>query len=191
MEFYEIEEKNKILIDEAKNYMLDIPDYEHDINHMYDVVNYTKELLYILDVSANKEACIISAYWHDVGRIKGNKGHELLSANMLKEAMVSQKYDDNLIQLCYDAIIYHKWDMEPKTIEGLIVKDADKLAWLGKNRWDTCLEHEYPLDEILSLLSRLRNELLYFEESKEIYDRELINRFKTLYKKIYCEETRV
>ena len=36
------------------------------------------------------------------------------------------------------AIENHKWDMIPKTNEGLVVKDADKLAWIGKGRWETC-----------------------------------------------------
>lgn len=72
MLYEEIEDRYKKIIDIAKNYMNTIKDNEHDINHMNDVVKYTKELLNIVNVNINKEVCIISAYWHDVGRIKQN-----------------------------------------------------------------------------------------------------------------------
>ena len=66
----EIENKHQAIIDIAKNYMSSIKDNEHNINHMIDVVNYTKELLELISEDVDKEVCIISAYWHDVGRIK-------------------------------------------------------------------------------------------------------------------------
>ena len=75
------------LINKAKEYMSKITDYEHDINHMQDVVNYTYELLDKIKIDVNKEICIICAYWHDVGRIQCVDGHEKLSAEMLKEEM--------------------------------------------------------------------------------------------------------
>ena len=62
-----------------------IKDYEYNINHMNDVVSYTKELLNNINLEITIDVCIISAYWHDVGRIKINEGHEKLSAEMLKE----------------------------------------------------------------------------------------------------------
>ena len=62
-----------------------IKDYEYNINHMNDVVSYTKELLNNINLEIKIDVCIISAYWHDVGRIKINEGHEKLSAEMLKE----------------------------------------------------------------------------------------------------------
>ncbi|MBP3255858.1 MAG: HD domain-containing protein [Clostridia bacterium] len=183
IDFDEIEIKYKGLIDIAKKNMSSINDFVHDENHMYDVVHYTKELIKSINEEVNIDACIISAYWHDVGRTKINEGHEKLSAEMLKEEMKKQGYDNNLINKCYEAIEYHKWSMQPKTIEGLIVKDADKLAWLGMGRWNACINNNQKLDNILDLLPRLRNEFLYFEESKLIYDIECVNLIKYLYKK--------
>ncbi len=88
MMYEDIETKHKKIIDIAKNYMNMIKDNEHDINHMNDVVNYTKELLNNIDDEIDKEVCIICAYWHDVGRIKYQNGHEQLSAKMLREELV-------------------------------------------------------------------------------------------------------
>ena len=61
MIYEEIEYRHKKVIDIAKNYMNTIKDNEHDINHMNDVVKYTKELLNIINVNINKEVCMISA----------------------------------------------------------------------------------------------------------------------------------
>lgn len=182
-----IENKHKVIIDIAKNYMGSIKDNEHNINHMIDVVNYTKELLKLIseDEDIDKEVCIISAYWHDVGRIKLTNGHEKLSAEMLQDELERHGYEKDFIMKCYKAIENHTWNMTPKSIEGLIVKDADKLAWLGSKRWESCLNNEQDLDTIMELLPKLKDSILYFNESKNIYDRDIINLVNILYKRIY------
>ena len=73
----------------------------------------------------------------------------------------------------------------PQTIEGLLLKDADKLAWLGLGRWKECLNNGQRLDSIIELLPKLRNEILYFDKSKQIYDRDIINLNKLLYDHTY------
>ena len=176
-----IELKHIKLIKKAKDYMKKITDYEHDINHVYDVVDYTYELLEKVKIDLNKDVCIICAYWHDVGRIKGESGHEKLSAEMLKEEMLKQGYDNQFINECYIAIENHKWNMIPKNNEGLIIKDADKLAWLGARRWKSCLDNHQNLDSIIRLLPKLKSDILYFEESKKIYDRDIVNLIRILY----------
>lgn len=181
----EIENKHRNIIDIAKKYMGSIKDNEHNINHMIDVVNYTKELLELISGDIDREVCIISAYWHDVGRTKITNGHEKLSAEMLKEELEKCGYEKNFIMKCYKAIENHKWNMTPETIEGLIVKDADKLAWLGTGRWESCLNSGQDLDVLIELLPELKDNILYFNESKKIYDRDIINLINILYKKIY------
>lgn len=178
-----IEEKHKEIIDIAKDYMNSIKDNEHNTAHMIDVVNYTKELLEHID--ADKEVCIISAYWHDTGRAKLNEGHEKLSSEMLEEELRKRNYNEDFIIKCKKAIENHKWNMTPETIEGLIIKDADKLAWLGKERWTSCLNAKQELNDIIILLPQLRDNILHFEESKRIYDRDIINLVNILYNNIY------
>lgn len=185
--FNKIESRYEHLINKAKNILDGIDDYEHNLNHTLDVVNYTKELINILNIDVDIDVCIISAYWHDVGRIELDQGHEQLSALMLKEEMLKENYDMNLIDKCYKAIINHKWNMQPSIVEGLIIKDADKLAFLGINRWNECLNHHYKLDNIIKLLPQLKNEILYFEESKVLYDKLMIDLVNLLYNKIFEE----
>ena len=180
----DIELKHSELINIAKEYMSTITDYEHDINHMNDVVSYTYELLENVKIDVDKEVCIIGAYWHDVGRTKCADGHEKISADMLKVEMKKQGYQLDFIDKCCIAIENHKWNMIPENNEGWLIKDADKLAWLGKNRWKVCLNNKQQLDSIINLLPKLRSEILHFEESKNIYDRDIVNLVNILYKYI-------
>ena len=184
MNYKIIEEKHKELIDKAKNYMNITDDSEHDINHMNDVVEYTKKILDNIK-EVDVEVCIIGAYWHDVGRINGKDNHEYLSAQMLKDTMKSMNYDNEFVNKCCDAIEFHKWNMTPKTIEGLVIKDADKVAWLGTQRWKACINNHQRLDSIINLLPKLRNKLLYFEISKKLYDEEIVKIITILYDEIY------
>lgn len=39
--------------------------------------------------------------------------------------MEKDKYDYSFIEKCYSAIEKHKWNMLPKTNEGLVVKDKE------------------------------------------------------------------
>ena len=185
MKFYEIEKKHEGLIDIAKKYMSTIEDCEHDMNHMYDVVEYVKSILENLNENIDVEVCIIGAYWHDVGRINGKEGHEKTSAEMLKNEMIKRHYEKDFIDKCVSAIEFHKWNMNPKTIEGLVLQDADKIAWIGTRRWKNCLENNQRLDSIMRLLEKLRNEILHFDYSKSLYDQEIIKLVNILYQKIY------
>ena len=179
-----IEKNYEELINIAKAYMRELNDPEHDINHMNDVVLYTKELLDVVADNIDVEACIIAAYWHDVGRIKLDQGHEKLSADMLKEVMESKGFDHDFINKCYQAILNHRFDMNPTTIEGHLIKDADKLAFIGLGRWQNCVEKHYPLNSILALLPSLKEEVFYFKESKKIYDRDVIKLINFLHNRV-------
>ena len=115
----EIELKYNKLINIAKEYMNQISDCEYDINHMNDVVEYTYELIDKVNIDIDKEVCVIGAYWHDVGRIRGNDGHEKLSAEMLKEEMEKQGYDKEFIDKCYIE----------KIIRRIYEKDSFRFRW--------------------------------------------------------------
>jgi Predicted HD superfamily hydrolase len=175
-------EKNEILIKKAIDYMNTITDFEHNIKHVEDVLYFLLKLMYNIEEQFDPEVCVISAYWHDVGRTVQNDGHEKISAEMLKEEMNNLGYDPVLIDKCYDAIIFHKWNMDPKTIEGKILKDVDKIGWLGKGRWTECLNNNQNLDNIIKLLPKLRNEILFFEYSKKLYDEAVVEIFQLIYK---------
>lgn len=185
MNYQLIEEKHKKLINIAKEYMLKISDVEHNIEHVQDVLEYLEILLDNCDENIDKEVCIIAAYWHDVGRIEKNEGHEELSTNLMINTMKELGYDNNFINNCSEAVRYHGFGMFPKTKEGLIVQDADKIAWVGSRRWKICLTNRKKLDSIIEKLPKLRNEILHFEVSRRIYDKEIVKIATMIYYELY------
>ena len=181
--FLQIEKKHKKIINRALQILSNSSDCEHGLPHTLDVVCYTKKLIDMLDCKFDKEVCLVSAYWHDVGRVFSNKDHEALSAKMLSQELSKMGYEQIFIENCYNAIIHHRWNQSPQTIEGKIVRDADKIAFVGLNRWKECLNNNKNLDSIIQLLPHLRNQLLYFTESRMIYDEEIIKVLELLYLK--------
>lgn len=170
-EFEIIEEKHKNLICIAKDYMSKVDDPKHSTDHMESVAKYVKEIL-ISEKEADKEVCIISAYWHDVGRLYGEENHAKVSAKMLEEEMQKLGYDEDFIKKCVKAINNHGWYESPETLEGTIIRDADKIDFVGISRWKNCIENKCKFTKILDLLPTLRKDILVLESSKEIYDRE-------------------
>mgnify|MGYP005786382287 FL=1 len=183
-QYLEIEKKYKALINIAIEKMKLSKDPKHNLVHILDVVEYTKEILET-EHEANKEVCIIAAYWHDVGRIQQHEGHELISANELKTEMEKQNYPAEFIEKCYKAICKHSWKKEPETLEGIIIRDADKIDFVGINRWKECIENGCRFEKILELLPTLRKDILKLEVSKEIFDREIGNLIAFLHDQIF------
>ena len=75
--------------------------------------------------------------------------------------------------------------MIPNTIEGHLVKDADKISFIGVERWRECIEKKQRIDLTMKLLSTLRNEMLYFNISKTIYDEKIVDLVQFLYDYIF------
>ena len=175
----EVEEKYRELIEYAVEIMSKIEDPKHSISHMKSVVKYTKQILEE-EKDADKEVCIISAYFHDVGRFFQDEGHEKISADLLVKKMRELGYDDILIDSCYKAIINHSWKDKPETLEGLIIRDADKIDFVGINRWERCIKNNISMDDIIELLPTLRNDILSLEISRKIYDIERAKLIKYL-----------
>ena len=182
--FQQIEQKHKILIDKAIEIMKNVQDIKHSLSHVESVVTYTREILERIE-KADKEVCIISAYWHDVGRIEKAEGHAKISAKMLQEEMRKLGYEEELIQKCYLAIYKHGWREEPETLEGIIIRDADKIDFVGIGRWKECIQENCKFSKILELLPTMRKNLLKLDCSKEIFDREIANLVVYLHNQVF------
>ncbi len=119
------------------------------------------------------------------GRTIKKEGHALLSADMIREEMQKLNYDKEIINQCYLAIYKHSWYDMPETLEGLIVRDADKIDFVGIGRWKQCIEANNKLNSIIELLPKLRNDLLMLESSRNIYDKEVTELIKYLHEIIF------
>ena len=86
---------------------------------------------------------------------------------MLKEELINNGYDEEFADKCFKAIYKHGEKDLPETLEGILVRDADKLDILGIARWKECIEkNKRPPRVIVGI----RNELLQLDYSKELYD---------------------
>ena len=166
MNIKEIELKYADLIKKAQDIMKDLDDPVHGIEHMRGVVENTIILLNKQN-DADKEVCILSAYWHDVGRKFGKGNHEVKSAEMLGEELKRLNYDGDFIDKCYNAIYKHGEKTIPDTLEGIIVRDADKLDYFGIRRWNECIKRNVRLPRIFL---GLKDKLLLLDYSKELYN---------------------
>ena len=130
----------------------------------------------------NKKLIETACWWHDVGRLF-SPIHEDLSGQIARANLLGLGFDSDKADMVYQAIRFHKWKMIPKTLEGHILRDADKLDFISIKRWKKCLkerslEHIVP---IVELLPKLR-EILKLKASKEIYDKEIFYFLKELKK---------
>jgi putative nucleotidyltransferase with HDIG domain len=168
-------------IKEAKEIISKIKDSAHNYSHFKSVIKFaikiTKEYKDV-DVDLIK----VASWWHDVGRLY-SKNHEKLSAEMAYKSLKKLNVETVICQKVYDAIIFHKWSMQPQTIEGKIIRDADKLDFISVIRWESCLNNNNieALQDLSKLLPKLKNELLYLNISKKIYDKQII-KFKKFIK---------
>lgn len=159
---------SKSIVD-AKKWMSFSKDPAHDSDHSMSVstiaVQVGKEIEYP-DILLIEVMCA----WHDVGRLF-SPVHEELSAQIAKYNLLGYGCDENTVHTIYQGIRFHKWNMKPKTLEGHILKDADKLDFISIPRWKKCvkgnrLEHMFPIIELLPKLRRI----LKLEVSKKIFD---------------------
>jgi hypothetical protein len=165
-----IEYKESIL--EAQHIMKTTKDVGHDFGHAQRVardVRLIGEQIGYKDVDL-LEVC---AWWHDVGRLY-HPDHEKLSAKLMIYDLKKRGVNYWTRREAYKAVYKHRWDMEPKTIQGQIIKDADKLDFISIERWNQ-RKMAGDMDSNHRNLKRLAyvREHLYFDASRQLFDKRL------------------
>ena len=132
IDFDSIEMKHNKLISEAKKYMSTIKDYEHDINHMYDVVNYTKELL--SNMTGVDVSLVRPPYGEINNRIKrrydvpyilwsnDTKDWKLKDANKIYEKVINEVSDG-------DIILMHETYLPSVTALDMIIPKLQEMGY--------------------------------------------------------------
>lgn len=129
----------------------------------------------------------LAAYWHDTKKPSGEKA-EQLSAQAAKENLLSLGENEETSQKIYDAIILHKWNMMPKTLEGKIIRDADKLDFISIKRYKKAKQkNDKYIKLITPLLPKLRD-LFSYEITKKLYDKRVKKFNKIINKKTLISE---
>lgn len=105
---------------------LDYFDYRY---HLLPVVEYAAKLAEICEV--NKEVVELSAWLHDIGRIKfGARNHELTGAAEAERLLKQFGYSAEIIEQVKHCILAHRGSgsIRPQTMEAKVVAAADALA---------------------------------------------------------------
>ena len=106
----------------------------HTLDHTLRVYSLSMQLGKGLPV--NKRVLEAAALLHDVGRpreAESNVSHSILSGNMSRDFLRNLGYTTEEIESIVDAIRTHRYSegIEPHTIEGQILSDADKIDAMG------------------------------------------------------------
>lgn len=145
-------------------------DSETNVERTEDLFLYTTIICEKLIASNNDKfdytVVELCSYWQH----KDHKVHESL-ANRMREL----DYSDWFINKCLTVLNEHnwEWDKVPSTLEGKILLDADKVSVIGRTRWLGYVKNHNVPSKQLELLPRVRNEFLWLEESKPLFDNEI------------------
>ena len=170
-------------IEKAKSYYQNYDDPVHDLSHTERVVKNAILIARHTDAK-NLELIKVAAYWHDVARTQGLEIHEEPGALMAKEDLISRGFDEKTANLVYEAIRFHKLSHKPLTIEGKIIRDADKLDFISVERWQKGFRMKQ-YEGLLGIISRLEEfpETLTLPYSKVLYKKR-IPKFLEFYESI-------
>lgn len=151
-----------ILVGRARELVRGLDDVIHDFGHV-DRCASTAALLSSVYPYAHTAVVEICAWWHDIGRLSGPTHHEARSADMLGQELLRAGVDESVVPDFTQAVAFHKWSMRPTSLEGKIVRDADKLDTISAERWylwdaAACSGSSIPESE-LDLLSRVACDL--------------------------------
>ncbi|MDF2880349.1 MAG: hypothetical protein K0R54_906 [Clostridiaceae bacterium] len=110
----------------------------HNLDHVFRVYNLCM-LLSKYEKDVNLEVLIPAALLHDIARVResqdntGKIDHAVLGGEMAVEILKKLNYTEDKIDDIKNCIISHRFRTgnEPKTIEGKILFDADKLDAIG------------------------------------------------------------
>ncbi|MFH1789057.1 MAG: HD domain-containing protein [Candidatus Altiarchaeota archaeon] len=162
---------------QADELMAGILDPAHNRNHMREVLRIAEKICEAIS-DADCDVVRVAVAWHDVGRLNGEEGHEKISAKMARQDLLERGASPQFAERVYAAVIHHGVDMKPSTLEGDIVRDADKLDYLGVHKWvdpvKSKIRNEIPsLKDRHKLIERIpimREGLLALDASKKMYD---------------------
>ncbi|HEU0266712.1 MAG TPA: HD domain-containing protein [Candidatus Saccharimonadaceae bacterium] len=110
----------------------------HNWQHSERVAHYARQITDDIGYK-DKDFLDLCAYWHDAARTQGVvNGHEEAGAQMARKELLGHGTNAVTAWRAYEAIRHHKSTSHPTTIEGRIIRDADKLDIFTARRWQNC-----------------------------------------------------
>ncbi|MFD2565109.1 Pycsar system effector family protein [Aquimarina rubra] len=180
------------ILEKAENYVFNLFKNElpktflyHNFLHTQRVVESVEEICENSDVSEEeKEVLLLSAWFHDVGYVKGIENHEEEGVEILKEFLDNESFDETKKEKAIGCIRATKLDKEPTSELEEILKDADN-SHLAKEYYDEVselLRQEFSLQGIgeYSSIEWREENLKLFTEGHKFYTRYAIENWEPL-----------
>ncbi|SRR5260221_539284 len=129
---------NSKLVNDVAKYMENLSltkDSAHDWWHLYRVWNNAKKIA-VNENNPDMTVVELAALLHDISDWKENDGDSLVGANLARDVLkkfgADEKIIDHVVEIVENASKNPaNGNLEPKTLEGKIVKDADRLDAIG------------------------------------------------------------
>ncbi|MBU0974710.1 HD domain-containing protein [Patescibacteria group bacterium] len=128
---------------------------------------------------ANRDAVILSVWFHDIGRAHGyDKGHDVYGADYARKTLTENRFDKDFVDLIVEACKTHscKENGKSNSLEGKILATADALShyhngfylrvlysWSKGNKGD----YQKLKTELFKKMKRDLNEKIFFDEVRE------------------------
>jgi hypothetical protein len=117
-------------------------DEGHDWIHHQQVWDNAKQIVDKEKIEVDKVALQVACYWHDVmvenvpDKNFRNRGNIIdNTCKYLEKLMSDLEFEPDTITKTLTAIKEHERKSVPKTTEGKVLWDGDKLEWLSCRRW--------------------------------------------------------
>jgi len=184
--------KNKLnyteICRDALKIMLSIRDGAHNVEHIVRVYDWSRELAKNYP-ETDLNVLKVAAYWHDVGRkyeSEETDNHNIISGNMVEEYLIKKVAPLDFISKVKEAVINHSFSFTPKSIEGKIIHDADKLAFFPDHTipdsYDSMKEgYETKSFNRTRLINALQK---YLDNIEYLYQGLLLKESKAYYRKV-------
>lgn len=120
----------------------------HNFSHTHDVVDTVEEIAEGTDLSKeDTELVMIAAWFHDIGFIETDNGHEEKSKEIAERFLKDNLYPDEKIEKVKGCIEATKYPQQPKNILEFVLCDADLSGIASKKYFEKAnfLRHEIEL----------------------------------------------
>jgi HD superfamily phosphodiesterase len=141
------------------------------LHRVSKIVEYLADLEY-----ARHDICVAGGWLHDIGLIKGNKGHCFSGVEPAKEYLTEIGVDPEDIEMVAHCIEAHDGEIEAETPEAKVVHDADTIDKMGpfgfvRHVWKISLVEDFEPEEMVRFVSEHleeRRSKLYFTSSADL-----------------------
>ncbi len=101
----------------------------HGLEHIYDVINRSFELMKKFNLDVNPDMVYVIAAYHDIGYKQDHDNHEKVSSEMfMQDEEMKKFFNDEERQIIKEAIIDHRASLEyeARSVYGKLVSSADR-----------------------------------------------------------------